>query len=58
MSEEKYPFISEEEKRKIARNRTPTERFDLLMRLIRIDRMLKQAKIVHQINDFKKGLID
>lgn len=47
MSEEKSPFISDEEKRKIARNRTPTERFDLLMRLIRIDQMLRKAKIIN-----------
>ncbi|MCX6312239.1 MAG: hypothetical protein NT084_11475 [Bacteroidetes bacterium] len=53
MTKDRFPFISEEEKRKIAMNRTYTERFDLLMRLIRIDKMLRQAKIVHQPNDLK-----
>lgn len=48
MNQDRAPFISEEEKRKIVLNRTPTERFDLLMRLIRIDKMLRQAKITHQ----------
>ncbi len=54
MGERQIPFISEEEKRKIALNRSPTERFDLLMRLIRIDKMLRSAKIVHQSIDLKK----
>jgi hypothetical protein len=47
MSDNRIPFLSEEEKLNKARNRTPEERFDLLMRLIRIDKMLKQAKIIH-----------
>jgi hypothetical protein len=43
--ESKRPiFISDEEKHKRALLRTPTERFDLLMRLIRIGKMLDEAR--------------
>lgn len=44
MSEPKSIFINEEEafKRRLAL--TPTERFDLLMRLIKINKMLKDAE--------------
>ena len=44
MEKGKRIFISDEEKRQRAINRTPTERFDLLMRLIRIGKMLDEAR--------------
>ena len=44
MENSKTIFISDEEKRKRALMRTPTERFDLLMRLIRIGKMLDEAR--------------
>jgi hypothetical protein len=47
MENQKSPFISDAEKRKIVRERTFTERYDLLIRLIRIDKMLRNAKIIH-----------
>jgi hypothetical protein len=43
----KKGFITEEEKIKIAANRTYTERFEMLMKLIRISRMLKSAQIIN-----------
>lgn len=46
MEAPKKTFISEEEKYRIRANRTYTERFEMLMKLIRIDRMLKSAKII------------
>jgi hypothetical protein len=45
MEKKKARFLSEEDKRKIALSRTHQERFDLLMRLIRISKMLGQAEI-------------
>ena len=46
MKTKKSPFISEKEKDKINAARSYTERFELLMRLIRINRILKSAKII------------
>ncbi len=46
MNPDKKVFITEEESKEIAMNRTYTERFRMLMKLIRIDRMLRNAKIV------------
>jgi hypothetical protein len=40
-------FFTEEDKVKIALNRSYTERFQLLMKLIRINKMLKNAKIIY-----------
>jgi len=47
MREEEY-LIEQKESRRLekALSRTHTERFELLMKLIRIDRMLKSAKII------------
>ncbi len=47
MDSEKSPFVSEEEKLKIILNRTHTERFHMLMKLIRINQMLRRAKIIY-----------
>ena len=47
MNTEKFPFISEEDKKEKILARSHTERFEFLMRLIRISKMLKNAKIVH-----------
>jgi len=47
MSASKVPFISEREKKAKLKSRTHTQRFEFLMRLIRISQMLKNAKIVH-----------
>ena len=41
-----YPFLSEEEKIRLRKNRTPSQRYDMLMKLMRISRMLKSAKII------------
>ena len=46
MKSENKGFITESEKFQIALNRTYTERFEMLMKLIRIGRMLKTAKII------------
>lgn len=53
MEAPKKIFISEEEKYRIMANRTYTERFEMLMKLIRIDRMLKSAKIIYPEPDQK-----
>ena len=45
MSSEKKIFLDEEEKLQIRLNRTHTERFRMLMKLIRLSRNLKKAKI-------------
>lgn len=50
----KNSIITEEDKLQIALNRTYTERFEMLMKLIRIDRMLKSAKIVETKNFLQK----
>ena len=49
MQPEKSPFLSPEERWQIAMSRSYTERFDLLMKLIRITRMLKNARIEHVV---------
>ena len=46
MTPEKNNFITEEEKTQIALNRIYSQRFEMLIKLIRIDRMLKSAKMV------------
>ena len=46
MAAPKKIFLSEEEKISIAMKRRYTERFRLLMKLIRINNMLKTAKII------------
>ncbi|MBA3706641.1 MAG: hypothetical protein H0W84_12300 [Bacteroidetes bacterium] len=45
----KQNLKNQNESRKLekALSRTHTERFELLMKLIRIDKMLKNAKIIH-----------
>ena len=47
MQEEKQssPFLNEEQKMQLRQNRTYTERFDMLMKLIRISHMLQGAKL-------------
>jgi hypothetical protein len=40
-------LISEEEKFKVRLNRSYTERFRMLMKLIKINRKLKDAKIIN-----------
>jgi len=50
MEKKKIIQLSEEEKLKIALSRSYEERFFMLMKLIRIDKMLKQAKIIHSDN--------
>ncbi|MBX7204072.1 MAG: hypothetical protein K1X81_01480 [Bacteroidia bacterium] len=39
-------IVSEEEIRYVRQSQTYTQRFDLLMKLIRLDRMMKSAKII------------
>jgi hypothetical protein len=46
MEPAKKVIVTEEEKEQIVLNRTYTERFEMLMKLIRIGRMLKSAKII------------
>jgi hypothetical protein len=46
MSPDKGKLITEEEKLKIRLARSHTERFRVLMRLIKLSRKLKQAKII------------
>ncbi len=46
MSANKKIFYTEDEKKSIAMQRSYTERFRLLMKLIRISNMLKNAKII------------
>ena len=46
MANNKRIFISEEEKLKKKLNRSYSERFHLLMKLIRINKMLKRAIII------------
>lgn len=46
MANPKKIFLTEEEKIAIAMKRSHTERFRLLMKLIRINNMLKNAKII------------
>lgn len=47
MNQQKRTFISEEEKLKIRLNRSYTERFRALMRLIKLNQKLKNAKIIN-----------
>lgn len=50
MDSKKSIFITEEEKLKIRLNRTHTERFRLLMRMIKLNRKIKNARIInHEI---------
>lgn len=44
MEKRKARFVTPEERLEITRNRTYTERFEMLMRLIRIRKMLADAK--------------
>ena len=46
MEPKKIGIVSKEEREQILLNRTYTERFEMLMKLIRIGRMLKTAKII------------
>ncbi len=46
MSPHKKIFLTEEEKTALAMKRSYTERFRLLMKLIRVNNMLKNAKII------------
>jgi hypothetical protein len=46
MQEDKKILLTEEDKLSIALKRTHTERFQMLMKLIRISSMLKNAKII------------
>jgi len=46
MSAEKSIFLTEEEKLQIRLNRTHTERFRILMKLIKISQKIKQAKVI------------
>jgi len=46
MNQQKRTFISEEEKLEIRLNRSYTERFRALMRLIKLNQKLKKAKII------------
>lgn len=46
MSQDKKIFLTEEEKKSISMKRSYTERFRLLMKLIRVNNMLKNAKII------------
>lgn len=41
-----YTHLTEEERLRIALKRTHTERFQMLMKLIKISRMLQSAKII------------
>lgn len=45
MNEQKAHFLTPSEVIEIARKRTPQERFFLLMRLIKIQRMFAQARL-------------
>ena len=47
MNEQKKIFFTEEEKLQKRLAMSYTERFHLLMRLIRINKMLKNATIIH-----------
>ncbi len=47
MEDQNFINQKESERLKRALARTHTERFKLLMKLIRIDKMLKSAKIIH-----------
>lgn len=46
MEPKKTGIVSKEERDQIILNRTYTERFEMLMKLIKIGRMLKTAKII------------
>lgn len=47
MEQEKSPFLNEDEKLKIRLQRTHEERFRILMKLFRINKKIRTAKIVH-----------
>ncbi|MDF2438109.1 MAG: hypothetical protein K0Q95_2485 [Bacteroidota bacterium] len=51
MAQKKKGIINKEECEQIILNRTHTERFEMLMKLIRIGRMLKTAKIIKSNRD-------
>ncbi len=51
MEKKKVLQYSEQEKLKIALSRSYEERFFMLMKLIRIGRMLKSAKIIYPENN-------
>ncbi|MCC6369657.1 MAG: hypothetical protein IT236_01490 [Bacteroidia bacterium] len=46
MEQEKLPFVNEEEKLKIRLERSHEERFRILMKLIRINKKIRTAKVV------------
>ncbi|MCC6683887.1 MAG: hypothetical protein IT247_02335 [Bacteroidia bacterium] len=48
MKKQNHPksLVSEEEIRYMRQSQTYTQRFDLLMKLIRLDKMMKSAKII------------
>jgi hypothetical protein len=46
MKQQKTGIVTMEEREQILLNRTYTERFEMLMKLIRIGKMLKTAKII------------
>lgn len=47
MDKEKPVFISEEEKLKLHLERSHTERFRMLMRLIKLTKKMEKAKIIY-----------
>jgi hypothetical protein len=49
VEKKKILFLSEEDKRRIAKNRTPLERYELMLRLIRISMMLKNARRIEPV---------
>ncbi len=54
MEIKKTGIVTKEEKEQILLNRSYTERFEMLMKLIRIGRMLKTAKIIEHTENYPK----